>query len=94
MVYLQAFCGGDSNVYKLNNERVERAYAVMLSTIDILQGYLKDDELVKDVMREVMSFTLIGSTSPGQYHHLLWHFLADRYKGDLRGQSRRRWTSY
>ena len=87
MVYLQAYCGGDASVFKLNNERVERAYATLLYTIDILTNHLKDDELVKDVMREVTTFTLPGSTSPGSYPRLLWHFLVDRTKGKFEGST-------
>lgn len=80
MVYLQAFCGGDATVYKLNNERVERAYNGLIQATNILKAQLDDDDLVHDVLAEVTTYE-----TPASYQHLLWHFMSDRYKERFEG---------
>ena len=75
MIYLQAYCGGDRSVYKLNPDRPPRALRALISGEQMLRGRLKDDELVDDLMTELTTFEV-----PPNYQSLLWTFITARDK--------------
>lgn len=73
MVYLQAYCGGDRTVIKLNPDRPVRAMKALITGEQMLRERLKDDELVDDLMTELTTFDI-----PSDYPSLLWHFTTAR----------------
>ena len=75
LIYLQAYCGGDRSVYKLNPDRPVRALKALIASERMLRERLQDDALVDELMVELTTFP-----TPDNYQSLLWHFITDRDK--------------
>ena len=75
LIYLQAHCGGDRSVYRMNPDRPTRALRSLITGEKILRDRLKDDGLVDDLMVELTTYDI-----PPNYQSLLWTFITDRDK--------------